>query len=251
MRRGALLSSAALLAVGLAQPAALTTSHRGGDRGVVPAAERFVLVDQPISTVDTGTYANQDFEAVYDQYDIYIADDFTVGEYPWYISAIFVNNDTWNNGCDLTAATAFNFAIYADAAGSPAGYPGGGAAAVWSLSIPPTDSRLTLTAAGSGFLDNVLLDLRATPVVVSAGTYWLLFYPTLSFAAVTCQSGRNVSDTQNGAAARVVNPGGGFGFPTVWTSVQDPGTWGMAAHDMAFRLEGVAVPVELQSFSAE
>jgi PKD repeat protein len=51
-----------------------------------------------------------------------------------------------------------------------------------------------------------------------------------------------VADTTNGNAAQVINPGGGFGFPTVWTSVQDPSTWAMVQQDLAFRLEGEVLP---------
>jgi hypothetical protein len=36
----------------------------------------------------------------------------------------------------------------------------------------------------------------------------------------------------------VVNPGGGFEFPTVWTSVQAASTWNMTNQDFAYRLEG-------------
>jgi hypothetical protein len=69
----------------------------------------------------------------------------------------------------------------------------------------------------------------------------LIFVPEMEFA--TCgQYGRQVSDTTNLNPAVVINPLGGFGFPTSWTPVTDPGTWSLAESDVAFRLEGSPLP---------
>jgi hypothetical protein len=47
-----------------------------------------------------------------------------------------------------------------------------------------------------------------------------------------------VAETTNGSPAQVINPGGGFAFPTSWTPVTDSSIWGLATQDFAFRLEG-------------
>jgi hypothetical protein len=92
-----------------------------------------------------------------------------------------------------------------------------------------------------GFQTNVTLTLDI-PLYLPPATYWLVFYPSLNYADCACQSGRQVADTTNGNAAQVINPGGGFGLPTVWTSIQDPSTWAMVQQDLAFRLEGEVLP---------
>ncbi|MGC9025693.1 MAG: S8 family serine peptidase, partial [Chloroflexia bacterium] len=199
----------------------------------VPAIPDDVLWDQPLGA-NTNAYANQDFESIYDAYDIFIADDFTNAD-PWEITTIFVPGNTWNTGGDLTCATTLNWQIYADAGGVPAGDPWSGGA-LWNLSLPPTDPQVVLSVGVGGYLSNVTLNLD-TPLVLPPGTYWLVFYPQMDFD--TCfQYGRHASGTTNGYDAQVINPGGGFGFPTTWTSVRDPSTWGLTEQDFAFRLEG-------------
>jgi len=224
-------------------------SGSSGGQSVVPAAEFAVLWDQPLSAVNTNAYANQDFETLYDAYDIFIADDFVVPAGGWSISAIFVPNNAWNPGVDISCVSLLYFEIYADAAGMPAGYPGGGAP-LWSLAVAPGDSQITLTAGTGGWLTNVLATLTTPAQIPAAGTYWFVFYPSGEYA-VCGQYGRQPSDTTNGAAAMVINPAGGFGFPTTWTSVQASTTWALAEQDFAFRLEGEIIPVELLTFDVE
>ena len=232
---------------GAADVPELVGRSSGGSTGVVPEAMA-VLWDQPLSAVDDGAYANQDFAATNDSYDIAIADDFTAPD-PWDIDTIFVNGNSWNPGNDLTLATALNWYIFGDASGVPDGHPWGGTAPIWSLSLPPGDSQVTLSAGTGSFLTNVTLNLT-TPISLPAGTYWLVFVPSMEFATAG-QYGRQPSDTANGYVAMVINPAGGFGFPTTWTPVTDASTWALTTFDFSFRLEGVVVPVELQSFSIE
>jgi hypothetical protein len=220
----------------------LPVSPLGGSANrVLPAnpAPEDVLVDQPVGS--NTAYANQDFETIYDAYDIFIADDFTNAD-PWIITTIFVPGNTWNYGGDLTCANTLNWQIYADAGGVPAGDPWSGGA-LWNLSLPPTDPQVVLSTGVGGYLSNVTLNLN-TPIVLTPGTYWLVFYPQMDFD--TCfQYGRHASNTTNGYDAQVINPGGGFGFPTTWTSVRDPSTWGLTLQDFAFRLEGTVYAVDV------
>jgi PKD repeat protein len=206
-----------------------------------PANPEAVLWDQPLSITNTGTYANQDFEAIFDGYDIFIADDFSNAGW-WAVDTLFVVGNTWNAGCDLDCATTLNWHVYADAGGVPAGDPwGGGDPPVWAMSLPTDDPMVSLGTGTGGFQTNVTLTLDI-PLYLPPDTYWLVFYPSLNYVDCACQSGRQVADTTNGNAAQVINPGGGFGFPTVWTSVQDPSTWGMVQQDLAFRMEGEVLP---------
>jgi hypothetical protein len=202
------------------------------------------LWNQPLSTYDA--YSNQDFETLYDAYDIFIADDFTIAE-PWSITTIYVPGDTYTNnppynpGTSLMHATTLNWRIYANAGGIPAGNPHGGSPPVWSLSLSPGNSQVTLSTGGRGYLSDVTLSL-STPVNLPAGTYWLVFYPQLNIDPWG-QYGRHPSNTTNGYTAKVINPGGGLGFPTTWTDVTAASTWGqygLTKKDFAFRIENMA-----------
>jgi len=195
--------------------------------------------NQTLSANNTNAYSNQDFETIYDAYDMFIADDFTAPE-PWTIRTIYIPGFTWYPGSSLMNANSLHWQIYADAGGVPAGDPyGGGNLPVWSLSLPPGDPQVTLSAGFGGLLSDVTLSL-SVPLNLPAGTYWLVFYPQLN-ADEWGQYGRHVSDTTNGYTAKVMNPGGGFGFPATWTDVTDPTSWGqdgLTQQDFAFRIEG-------------
>ena len=199
-----------------------------------PASPDAVLWDQPLSTVNTNAYGDQDFEPAYDAYDIFVADDFT-NTVPWDLDTIFVPANTWNTGDDMTCANTLNWQIYADAGGVPDGDPWSGGA-LWSLSLVPTDTHVILGTGVGGYQTNVTVTLDA-PLSMPPGDWWLTFYPQMDFGSCS-QSGRHVADTTNGYDAVVINPAGGFGLPTAWTPITDGSTWGLAQQDMAFRLEG-------------
>ena len=242
----------------------------GGDDGLRPkaapapapkAVSATVLWDQPVSTVNQYAYANQDFDTPYDGYDIYIADDFT-NEVSWSIGTIFVPGDGWNGFTTLMNATSLTWAIYADQGaappagpismmGIPDGYPGGGNAPYWTITLPPTDPQVAITTGTGGYPSDATLSLTS-PINLPAGHWWLVYYPTLSFTAGAGQFGRQRADTANGDPAQVINPLGGFGFPTSWTPVTSESTWTLDTQDFAFRLEdaGCAETVQDGSFEA-
>jgi len=195
-----------------------------------------VLWSQGVSSANTEAYANQDFETSFDSYDIYLSDDFLISGDGWDIWQIHVPGGLWNGGTTLANATSLNFQIFIDNNGKPAGYPGGASALVWSLSIAPSDSRILLSNGVGGLPSNVTLKL-SSPVRLAAERYWFVFYPTMEYSLYG-QYGRQVSDTVNGYDAMVINPGGGFGFPTDWMSIQDDSTWLMAQQDLAFEIRG-------------
>lgn len=239
---GLVLMAGAALA--LASDVPTISGGGGGGAGVVPAPELAVLWDQPLSASSTSAYANQQF-GDFPTYSCFVADDFTVPAEGWNVASIFVPNDGWNGATTIACGLALTFEVWANAAGVPAGYPGGGTP-VWSLSVPPTDGQITITPGTIGNPSNVLATLT-TPFDLTAGTYWLVFYATADFA--TCgQFGRQASDTTNGLGAQWINPAGGFGYGTAWQSWS---VLGVTQPDTAFRLEGTVLPVELQTFTAE
>jgi hypothetical protein len=88
-----------------------------------------------------------------------------------------------------------------------------------------------------GWPSNTQLNLT-TPIELPPGTYWLVFYPSMDFTYG--QYGRQPADTANGYTGQFVNPGGAFGYGTVW---QDWNVLGPTQTDIAFRLEGEIIPV--------
>ena len=228
----------------------------GGDDGLRPKVAPVapyaplaatVLWDQPLSTANHNAYVDQEFSD-YATYSSYLADDFT-NEGEWTIGTIFVPGDGWNGFSSLMNATSLTWAIYAEQPegkptgpismmGIPDGYPGGGNAPYWTITLPPTDPQVAISAGTpGGYPSNTTLTLT-TPINLPAGTWWLYFYPTMSFGSYG-QFGRQASDTTNGAVAQFINPGGGFGYGT---GFQNWNVLGAAQQDLAFRLETPSCP---------
>jgi hypothetical protein len=231
MRRGLCFSTVVLLAVlvvpfmAAAATPKVSLVHPGPPTVLpLPINGNVILWDQSDATLFG--VASQEFPDQTD-FSVFAADDFITTE-RWDISTIYVLGVSIAVG--LNSATALNWAIYANDGGLPAGFPGGGAAPVWSISLPPTDPHVILSDANT----NVRLNL-STPINLSPGTYWLIFYPTMSFSEVG-QWFWSTSTTTNGAIAQVINPGGGFGVGTDWLSIQDFAP--TSDHDLAFRLDG-------------
>lgn len=222
---------------GHGQPEALYPAQ--GGRPAQPAAPgepEDVLWSQPVSSSDWDMFIDQEFPDS-PSYSSYLADDF-VNDVPWTLTSIFVPGGLWNEPTSLLYATALHWLIYADNGGVPAGDPsGGGAAAVWSLNLLPTDPQVTLSTGLGGYLSDTRLTV-ATPVSLPPGHWWLVFYPTMSFDPYG-QYGRRVADTTNGYVGQYINPGGGFGHGTAWQA------WTLLGppsplYDTAFTLEGVS-----------
>ena len=191
----------------------------------------YTLWNQPASPSSPGRFANQDFPDFSD-YNTYIADDFVNTE-TWLITQIFVPGELYNNGTSLMNASSLHWMIYADDAGFPAGDPsGGGNPPFWSLELTPSDIKVDLTH-GIGGLSDTTLTLE-TPVELPAGTWWLIFYPTMNFTPHG-QYARISSDTENLEVAKLINPGGAFGYGTGW---QNWTVTGVTQHDVAFRIGG-------------
>lgn len=189
---------------------------------------------QQLSSVNDISYLSQNIlDAALVNQSTFIADDFVCSE-PWEIRTINIPGRLWAGGTEtLEDAAALHFEIYGDNGGIPDGDPsGGGNAPIWSLSVSPSDSQITILNGVYDQPSDVILSLD-TPANLSAGIYWLVFYPDMTVSTVG-RYGRNPSDTTYGYTAQVINPNGGVGLPTTWTPVTDPATFGITQQDFAF-----------------
>lgn len=178
----------------------------------------------------------------------YSADDFQNTE-PWSVAVIFVDG-AWNGVGSLPDADSLNWVVYADAGGVPAGHPeDGGGTEFWSCSAAPGAPGVVLGGDNS---DTATLTLSptCTPLDLPPGHWWLVFYPSLNFTLYD-QWYWDRAGTANLVDAHLIDPSDLFASGwTAWTSwydVVDPG----GTYDLAFRLEGLVVPVELQLFAVE
>ena len=225
------------LAMSRSQPKMLYAGTASGVWSTpIPDYPSTVLWNQPIRPAGLRYMPCQDFEETYDHYDIFTADDFSTTE-TWNIQTVFIPGGLWGSGTTLMNATALHFQIYAEDNGTPDGDPyAGGNSPVWNLSVLPTDSQITISDGINGLPSNVTLNLD-TPIKLQIGTYWFSFYPELE-CTTAGHYGKLTANTKNGNPAQVINPGGGYGFPTGWTSVTNESTWNMEEQDFAFLLAG-------------
>ena len=200
-----------------------------GTPKAVPAAinPQDVLWDQYANWASTDM-ASQDFEAAYDAYDIYAADDFENLE-DWTIETI-VSRGGWGYYVDLHNATALHWYIYSDYPGKPAGFPGDGLE-YWSITLDPTDPQVGL---GVYETEDVVLTLD-TPITLPSGHWWLVFFPSLEFTTYGQYGWSGTADPAWGYIGMQANPGGGFGNGDDWWE-NDYG------YDYMFRLEGSVNP---------
>jgi hypothetical protein len=186
-----------------------------------------VLWDQ--SNTAANGVASQDFEAATESMSTFGADDFTNAQ-PWHIETIHVLG-TVVTRTSLANASALHWEIYQNNGGVPAGFPGGGSAPLWSITLPPTDAQVTLTDSET----DVTLALTS-PIDLPPGVYWLVFYPSMDFTSFG-QWFWSTATTANLQVAQMINPGGGFGQGIDWTNMQIF-TGNVTEHDLAFRLDG-------------
>jgi uncharacterized repeat protein (TIGR01451 family) len=228
----------------MAEAADLDLSAENVEGAASPAANPdAVLWDQPTNL--TGAPASQyfpDFDA-----GLWSADDFENTEW-WAIDTIYVPGSLWNGSPqgDLFDAYSLNWFIYADAGDTPPPgvYPDDGSGTeVWSLSLAPDDSAVTISGATNNEATVDIIDAVGGPLYLPPGHYWLAFFPAMDFVPHG-QFGWQTSGTMNLASAHFADPAGLID-PLDWTP------WGVAInpayYDAAFRLEGEmrAPPVDV------
>ncbi len=154
----------------------------------LPANTAAILYDQTDNPFGNGA-PDQDFEAAFDAYDAFIADDFVVPNgYMWSIDGVITVGTT--GGPANTVSVWF----YPDNGGVPAAT----AACTYT-------GLTTFTETNGSFTVNL-----PTPCDLTGGTYWMAFQTQQDFAA----SGQHFFSnraTVSGNEAVWQNPGGGFG----------------------------------------
>jgi hypothetical protein len=194
-----------------------------------PPPDAVVLYDQT-SGAGTNSLTCQNFEASNDIYDSFCADDFVVTAPGWAIDLV-ENLGVYFNGTGPAASA--NVFFYANSGGLP------GAIVEQRLNVVP-----------SGGLATGSFTIPLSPAVnLAPGTYWICIQANLDFA-VGGQYGWT-EHTPVGLPSVFQNPGGGFGVCPSWAPrVATCGIGSVGFEDMAFRLSGQIVPVELTSFTA-
>ena len=188
-----------------------------------------ILWDQIYPT--PSDYSSQDFETIYDNYDIYAADNF-VNDTTWYIYIITTIGGWGVAPVDLTEASELHWFIYPDSgSGEPAGHPGDGHE-LWGAHLPPTDSRVILGLSNPKAVDLVI----ANPVELPSGEWWLIFYPSLSLNPYGNYGWTGTLNPVWPPVGLQINPGSGFGNGTDWYE-NDHGS------DYSFRMETYNYPV--------
>ena len=184
-----------------------------------------LLYDQTTAGNING-YTSQDFEAAFDNYDNWLADDFIVTAPGWSIDQVVVSGQYSATG----PALGFNIYFYPNNGGIP------GAVAYTALSQPYVDNAGVFTIT------------LGTPAVLTPGNYWVSVQCRMDFN-VGGQWYWNQVDGAYSSVAQWQNPGGGFGTPcSAWGSVQT--CIAAIGTDQYFALHGLTVPVELTSFTA-
>ncbi len=172
--------------------------------------------------------ATQDFEAGYDAYDIYAADDFE-NTVEWEVDTI-ITRGGWGVFVDLNNATSIQWWICPDNGGEPLCDPPYDGSAVWSTSLPPSNPQVQL---GIFEAADIVLTLD-NPFELPPGHWWLVYQVSLNFTAYYQYGWSGNSDPVWGAQAMQNNPNGGFGYGFGWW----PNDYGL---DYMFRIGGKEV----------
>jgi len=160
----------------------------------------------------------------------YSAADFQVS-FTTQVTEIFAEG--FVNSASLSDATQLSWFIYPDNAGEPAGQPeDGGGTELWTFSALPGATGIDITD------NNITLDLAtagAPALNLSAGTYWLVVFPSIDTTAFDRWNWFQA--TQVNAESVLTDPGGNFGTPDpTWTPFSG---LGLSFTDVAFRLTGI------------
>ena len=184
-----------------------------------PKLPNVILYDQ-YDNAGTNATSSQDFEAAFDPFDDFTADDFVVpGGQTWNVSEV----DMQGTYDGFTGpAIAFHVFFYQDSGGLP------GTQVYAAMNQPYTTSN------NIDFVVNL-----TTPAVLGPGTYWV---------SVQCRMDFNVGgqwywqdrtvQSNNGAAWE--NPGGGFGICQTWGRRGDPAGCNIdpGVPDQVYRIAG-------------
>jgi len=228
-RAGATLGVLVVVVAFVATAAEITPSKQI-NQTTTPAELQVTLYSQ-ISNPSGGGAAAQDFEAAYDAYDCYVADDFVV---TWVDGWSVEQLHTPGSYSVAGPAEGITYEFFADAGGFP-GTPVAGCSGIASIVF---DNAGDITSA-----------LPAACDLTTPATYWVSVAARMDYAS----SGQWYVSTEaatTNSIARWYNPGDGFGNGcTTWSSC-DLTVINATYFDMSFEILGATIPVELQSFDA-
>jgi hypothetical protein len=154
-----------------------------------PASPFDLLYDQTTNPSAAAT-SSQNFEAAFDAFDDATADDFVVpAGQQWTVNQVNVSGVYFNGAGPVRDV---NVVFYSDSATLPG-------------AVVATRNNLAVTDTAGNFTIPI-----PTPVVLSAGTYWVSVQANMDFG-VGGQWGWLDRTTQSNSGAAWINPGGGFG----------------------------------------
>lgn len=243
MRKGAFLLMLAGLAVTLAgSPAGAASSQPAlsaavGDRVAAPAAPwdadwdapQVILYNQ-YDNLGANAVSSQNFEAAYDAYDSFGADDFVVpANTAWSIKGVGIDGVYY--GCTPPAcgpAASFNVFIHTD---DGTGLP----------KDPPkvTRANMAYTLNGASQFRIQVSPPVNIPASPSPRHVWVSVQANLDFG-VGGQFGWTIRTVQSNDPAAWKNPGGGFAVCPVWGPMA--GCIGIVEPDFGYLLVGTSTP---------
>lgn len=227
MRKIAMFGLILALAGGMAVAADLSTSISINQQ-FPPAGEQVTLYSQIGNNV--GGAAAQDFEAAYDVYDCYVADDFVV---------------TWTDGWSVEQLhTPGSYSVAGPALGIVYEFFGN-AGGLPGVSLCSGTATIVSDVAG-----DIISQLPANCDLPVPETYWVSVAARMDYVP----SGQwyvGAEGNTTGFEARWYNPGNGFGNGCTTWGACGISTINATYLDMSFEILGTEIPVELQSFSIE
>jgi len=209
----------------LGAPLFATMSKGAGQGGALPAhgeglpAALYSQLDNPAGN----GVPDQDFEASFDGYDAFAADDFVVTDAAgWTITEVRTVGTTGTPG---GATVTVNFLNNSAGGGDP-DLPGSAVAGCSYSGIAPTDTLGSFTIA------------LPTACILAPGTYWVEVQTNQSFASFGQHFWSNRS-TQTGSESAWRNPGDGFATGcTTYAPQTICGVGGGASPDLLFEIWG-------------
>ena len=166
----------------------------------LPTRPQVILYDQ-LDNPGTSSISSQNFEAVFNAFDDFAADDFVVpAVQTWNITEVDVPGAYFNGG---GPAESFNVFFYADSGGLP--------------------GTQIYSATGQSYVNNlgVFQVTLEVPAALGPGTYWVSVQARMDFGAGG-QWFWNDRTVQANSLAAWKNPGGGFGPPITCPSAGCP-----------------------------
>lgn len=196
-------------------------------------------IEQPISDNLVGSANSYYLNPV--QLGVYSADDFELTAQSE-ISSVTVYGVQPDNDLN-NYLTDFSLYIYTDAGGVPSGNPSvSGSGILEIVNLSPTGPALTISNPESGVY-NFTVDIaqaQGTPLILPAGTYWLVAVPHSS--SISKLWWWSVSGEHNLSDAQFIDPSGYYGNWTSWTPWHSIG--GFWYKDLAFTITGDNLSIE-------